>query len=351
MSVFKLVNELFQLASAPELPSPTPSPAFLALSPFLDGARELEAWDVPADVAAAWRVVLPDDELAAHLPLANEELYPSIPLSRPTPTVAGQPTENPPSTTALPPAPPAPASTARRRWLWAITRTLIMARQQRFPRALYFPRLDAPTTPPVQARNRWPQLRFGRETSQRLIRLCKGEGISPSACGPPLSRSAARRADSELLGAGMLLYSLISLSVARIFSRVHADKPYHPIVLGFPFSARPFLQRNPDDLAHAPLCSDPATDCAIRITFGCIALPALALDTTRTATDPAQRALVRATVLRGARLAKAQFARLLSHGHTRRTVFVAGMYAMILDRLLCVSLSASSRLERVRTTS
>lgn len=152
----------------------------------------------------------------------------------------------------------------------------------------------------------------------------------------------------------MLLYSLISLSVARIFSRVHADEPYHPVVLGFPFSARPFLQRVPpptaaaDDLAHAPLCSDPATDCAIRITFGCIALPALALDMTTTATDPAQRALVRATVLRGARLAKAQFARLLSHEHTRRTVFVAGMYAMILDRLLCVTLSLSSRLNAAR---
>ena len=156
----------------------------------------------------------------------------------------------------------------------------------------------------------------------------------------------------------MLLYSLISLTVARIFRRVHADKPYHPVVLGFPFSARPFLQRTPppvdaaaaaDDPAHAPRgSSDPATDCAIRITFGCIALPALALDMTTTATDPAQRALVRATVLRGARLAKAQFARLLSHEHTRRTVFVAGMYAMILDRLLCVTLSLSSRLNAAR---
>ncbi|GAA5944137.1 hypothetical protein JCM3775_001076 [Rhodotorula graminis] len=315
LSVFKLVNELFSLASSPELPEAPSSAPCLSLSSFLDGTREVEAWDVPADVATAWRVVLPENELASHLPLANEELYPSIPLSSPTPTVPVQPTENPSSTTSLPPAPPVPASTARRRWLWAITRTLIMARQRRFPRTLYFPRLEAPTPPP-QARNRWPQLRFERETSQRLIRLCKTEGISPS----------------------MLLYSLISLSVARIFRRVHADKPYHPVVLGFPFSARPFLQRTPppgaaaDDPAHAPRgSSDPATDCAIRITFGCIAMPALALDAP---TDPAQRALVGATVLRGARLAKAQFARLLSQEHTRRTVFVAGMYTMILDRLL-----------------
>ncbi|GAA5833902.1 hypothetical protein JCM9279_001656 [Rhodotorula babjevae] len=315
LSVFKLVNELFALASSPELPSISSPAPFLSLSSFLDNARELEAWDVPADVATAWRLVVPEDELPSHLPLANEEHYPPIPLSKPTPAVPAQPTEDPPSTTCLPPKAPAPASTARRRWLWAISRVLIMERQCRFPRTLYFPRLDAPT-PPVQARNRWPQLRFERDTSQRLIRLCKSEGISPS----------------------MLLYSLISLSVARIFNRVHTGKPYHPVVIGFPFSARPFLQRTPppaaaaDDPAHEPRCSDPATDCAIRITFGCIALPSLALDSA--SVDPAQRALVRSTVLRGARLAKVQFARLLSQEHTRRTVFVAGMYAMILDRLL-----------------
>ena len=73
----------------------------------------------------------------------------------------------------------------------------------------------------------------------------------------------------------MLLYSLISLSVARILARVHPAEPYHPVVLGFPFSARPFLQRSPPTRLGGPsaACSDPATDCAIRITFGCIALP------------------------------------------------------------------------------
>lgn len=130
----------------------------------------------------------------------------------------------------------------------------------------------------------------------------------------------------------MLLYSLISLSVARILARVHPAEPYHPVVLGFPFSARPFLQRSPPTRLGGPsaACSDPATDCAIRITFGCIALPSIALE----ASEPAQRGQVRATVLRGARLAREQFRRLLSQEHTRQTVFVAGMYAMILDRLL-----------------
>ncbi|GAA6052867.1 hypothetical protein JCM3770_004385 [Rhodotorula araucariae] len=303
LSVFKLVNELFTIASSPALPSPPTTAPFLSLASVLDGAARPAPWRLPSKPVAAWQLVLP-----AQLPLANEEHYPPLPLSiSPAPsTIPAQPTENPHSTASLPATHDLPPPAARQRWLWAITRVVIMARQRNFPRTLYFPRLPH-SVPPPQARNRWPSLRFERETSQRMIRFSKANGVSPS----------------------MLLYSLISLSVSRIFARVHAREEYRPIVLGFPFSARPFLQRLPP-FGPPAACSDPASDCAIRITFGCIVLPSLALD----AHDPAQAAHVRAAALSGARLAKAQFAANLAPVPMARTVFVAGMYAMILDRLL-----------------
>ncbi|BGP40436.1 hypothetical protein JCM10449v2_004398 [Rhodotorula kratochvilovae] len=248
LSVFKLVNELFTLASSPALPSPPTSAPFVSLAAYLEGAPEPARWPSPTEVAAAWRVVMPEADLLAHLPLANEEHYPPLPLSPspPPPVAPAQATENPPAT-----APP-------------------------------------PLTHPPPP-------------------FCKASGVSPS----------------------MLLYSLISLSVARIFARVHANEPYHPIVLGFPFSARPFLQRVPP-FSPPTACSDPSSDCAIRITFGCIALPSLPFDPS----DPAQAPHIRAAALRGARLAKTQFAANLAPEPKARTVFLAGMYAMILDRLL-----------------
>ncbi|BGP32439.1 hypothetical protein JCM10296v2_004220 [Rhodotorula toruloides] len=307
LSVFKLVNELFTLASSPSLPPPPSPPTFARLATHLSGRLSPPTWSLPDEIASSWQLTLAEDAVFPHLPLANEEHYPVLPLlppRRPTPPV--QPTENP-SRIASPASPQhSPPTTPQLRWLWAITRTILLRRQSRFPRTLHVPR-SPHSLPPPQARNRWPRLRLERELSSRVIRFCKTHSVSPS----------------------MLLYSLIALSLANVLKSAHPDAPYHPIVLGFPFSARPFLLSRPADSPQQP-CSDPSADLAIRITFGSIHLPTLPL-------DPANRSKadeIRQAALRGARLAKEQFAKRLAPDQTSRTVFLAGMYGLILDRLL-----------------
>uniref|UniRef100_A0A0K3CK65 Uncharacterized protein n=1 Tax=Rhodotorula toruloides TaxID=5286 RepID=A0A0K3CK65_RHOTO len=293
LSVFKLVNELFTLASSPSLPSPPSPPTFARLDAHLSGELQRPTWSLPDEIASSWQLTLAEEAVLAHLPLANEEHYPVLPLLPPrTPTPPVQPTENPSRIAS--PAPPqhSPPSVPQLRWLWAITRTILLRRQSRFPRTLYVPRLSRPLPPP-QARNRWPRLRLERELSS------------------------------------MLLYSLISLSLANVLKSAHPDAAYHPIVLGFPFSARPFLLPRPADSPQQP-CSDPSSDLAIRITFGSIHLPNLPLDPT----NRSQADEIRQAALRGARLAKEQFAKRLAPDQTSRTVFLAGMYGLILDRLL-----------------
>ncbi|KAK4335170.1 hypothetical protein RTBOTA2_003931 [Rhodotorula toruloides] len=262
LSVFKLVNELFTLASSPSLPSPPSPPTFARLDAHLSGELQRPTWSLPDEIASSWQLTLAEEAVLAHLPLANEEHYPVLPLLPPrTPTPPVQPTENPSRIAS--PAPPqhSPPSVPQLRWLWAITRTILLRRQSRFPR--------------------------------------------------------------------MLLYSLISLSLANVLKSAHPDAAYHPIVLGFPFSARPFLLPRPADSPQQP-CSDPSSDLAIRITFGSIHLPNLPLDPT----NRSQADEIRQAALRGARLAKEQFAKRLAPDQTSRTVFLAGMYGLILDRLL-----------------
>ncbi|GAA5981682.1 hypothetical protein JCM11641_004213 [Rhodosporidiobolus odoratus] len=309
LSVFKLVNELFTLASSASLPTPPAPTAFRLLDDFLcpSTSLRLQPWQVSAAILRAWSIGRSDsDDLLSRLPLANEEHYPAIPVppstSLPPPTTA---TEVPPTAPQTRPSTTSHPSIPRKRWLWAIHRVLLGIRYQRYPRSLAIPRIAYPN-PPVQAQNRWPQVRFSRETSSRLIALCKQEGISPS----------------------MLLYSLISLSVSNIFATGHPTAPYHPIILGFPFSFRPFLSR---EAVSAPSVSssDPASDLAIRITFGQIHLPNLPLDPQ----NPNDATKIRQTAFRGARLAKEQFARKLAPDARSRSLFMAEAYSLVLKRL------------------
>ncbi|GAA6028411.1 hypothetical protein JCM8097_007018 [Rhodosporidiobolus ruineniae] len=311
LSVFKLVNELFSLASSSALPSPASAPSFRTLNGFLGPHTPLETWDVPPPVHTAWETTVSGDDLLARLPLSNEEHYPPIPVPATQSSPPAAPTSIPPSRNSSPPTPSiSHPSLARRRWFYAIHRVLGKIRFDRYPTTLHIPRARCPVPPP-QAKNRWPQLRFEKETSRRLLAFCKKNGVSPS----------------------MLLYSLISLALSNIFSTLHPSKPYHPIILGFPFSFRPFLLPH---LPPAPTASsavqhsDPSSDLAIRITFSQIHLPNLALDPA----DPEQKEHIKAAALRGARLAKKQFAERLAPEPATRSRFMAEAYSLVMQRLL-----------------
>lgn len=165
LSVFKLVSELFTIATSLSLPTPPLPPSCYALPDHLLHTDKLPSWELPPGVLAAWEVLLPNDTLLSRLPLANEDHYPTLPPPNPSPS-----SHNPPPSPSLP----------RQRWYWAIHRTILIHRFSRFPKTLHLPRLQGPT-PPVQARTRWERMQLSRETSGRLLRLCKREGISPSA--------------------------------------------------------------------------------------------------------------------------------------------------------------------------
>ncbi|GAA5877567.1 hypothetical protein JCM8547_007733 [Rhodosporidiobolus lusitaniae] len=299
LSVFKLVNELFTLSSSLSLPTSPSPPSFCSLAEHLAKRGHVSPWPVTPDTLSAWAVVLHEETLLSRLPLGNEEHYPVIPL----PSLASPLSSTPPSSLS---------NTARQRWYWAIHRVLLKIRFDRFPTTLHVPRLPGPT-PPVQARTRWERLRLSKEMSGRLLALCKRRGISPS----------------------MLLYSLISLSLSNLLSAAHPTEPYHPVIIGFPFSLRPFLLPSPASPipASSPsLFSDPSTDLAIRITFSQIHLPSLPYDLS--SSDPLERRKIHAAALRGARLAKQQFAENLDPRPRERSRFLATGYALVVQRLL-----------------
>lgn len=137
----------------------------------------------------------------------------------------------------------------------------------------------------------------------------------------------------------MLLYSLISLSLSNLLAAAHPDEPYHPVVIGFPFSVRPFLLPIISSSPLPPPHSDPSSDLAIRITFSQIQLPFLPFPlpfplSSSANVDAAQR--VKAAALRGAKLAKQQFAQKLSAETRTRGLFHAEAHSLVLQRLLCV---------------
>ena len=119
---------------------------------------------------------------------------------------------------------------------------------------------------------------------------------------------------------GMLLYSCISLAVSDYLYRINEARRHSnplPIVIGFPCSCRPFLD---------PERPETATDLAIRITFGQIALPGEAVEI-----KPGSKSL-RFRLVQGARLAKRQFVQRFDPSD--RGFFLADTYMRTLDRLL-----------------
>lgn len=130
---------------------------------------------------------------------------------------------------------------------------------------------------------------------------------------------------------------MTSMALVRILAAAHPSEPYHPIVLGFPFSSRPFCDRQPTPHVadEAPLAighSDPLVDVALRITFSQIHLPSVPLDS-RASED---RRRIRWQALQSARLAKRQLARMLEPEHLTRDLLHAEAYGRILDRVLYV---------------
>ncbi|BGP55581.1 hypothetical protein JCM8202v2_003186 [Rhodotorula sphaerocarpa] len=302
LSVFRILRELFEEVTA------SPLLCGEASSPPLTNLREhLASRQKPID-AFRWQSSPPPlakSPIPARLPLASEEHYPIIPISN------------------LPQVSP-----ARQKWFWAFKRVVLLGKQDRYPVTLPFPRLElgALASDPPQPRGRWPRLRFERSTSKTLFGACKERGVSPS----------------------MLLYAMASLALAPILARTHQNEAYRPVVLGFPFSSRPFCDPDPD--RHEPSrpapYSDPLTDVALRITFGQIQLPHCPLDLD----DPAQASRVRAQALRSARLAKAQFAHMLSAEPLRRSLFHAEAYGRILDRVLTMGGDNPIAYRRIPTT-
>ncbi|SCV72190.1 BQ2448_4884 [Microbotryum intermedium] len=107
-----------------------------------------------------------------------------------------------------------------------------------------FPRLSYPEVKTVLPRTEWLTLKMDVETSQRIVGVCWRERLSPS----------------------MLLYSIMSFIVSRFFASPNNSSP--PSYCPLNISIRPFL--DPVRGAGGP---DLATDLAIRLTFGHIALP------------------------------------------------------------------------------
>lgn len=117
----------------------------------------------------------------------------------------------------------------------------------------------------------------------------------------------------------MLLYSILSTAVSSILARSHTPStPYLPIVIGFPFSLRPFLSSSHPSTSH---------DLAIRITFGSIHLP---FSPPFQAVDEKN---LRSIVARGGKFSSTQFKRKLEQGVRNRGQFLASSFIRISDQL------------------
>lgn len=114
----------------------------------------------------------------------------------------------------------------------------------------------------------------------------------------------------------MLLYSILSIVMANILSQQHPEAPYSPVVIGFPHSARPFLDSTSPGIAN---------DLAIRLKFGYIQLPFVPQ-------PEVKGKRLSWSVLQGARLAKRQFTRRFSAEN--RSLFLAEAYFAMFHRIL-----------------
>ncbi|GAA5868087.1 hypothetical protein JCM3774_001015 [Rhodotorula dairenensis] len=293
LSAFRVLRELFEEIVAEPMhrgDEATGSEPLHRLDDFLSGHKPGSPRPEragPGPDSPRW-----PDAAALRLPLSSEEHYPVIPTS------AGPGRDESPSR-------------ARQRWFWAFKRTVLLRRQEQYPRTLPFPRipLGAEAPAPPQPRTRWPRLQFDPATSARLFAACRELRVSPS----------------------MLLYAMSSMSLARILATSHSAEPYHPVVIGFPFSSRPFADRQPAQHAGClPSNSDPLVDVALRITFSQIHLPSIPLDPR----NPENSTQIRWQALQSARLAKRQFVRMLEPEALARDLLHAEAYGRILDRVL-----------------
>lgn len=168
LSAFRVLRELFEEIVAEPIfraDGSTPSKLLWRLGDFLsDSESDFSTSSRPQQGGPGFRSAPRLEEAALRLPLASEDHYPVIP------TPAGRRGDELPSR-------------ARRSWFWAFKRTLLLRRQERYPRTLPFPRipLGAEFSAPPQPRTRWPRLQFDPATSARLFAACREQGVSPSA--------------------------------------------------------------------------------------------------------------------------------------------------------------------------
>lgn len=177
--MLKLVNELFATASSAELCSPEERPTFLDFDDFLRGSMSVKPWDVSPDLHRQWGTTLEADEIKRTLPLATEDHMPPLPVTSNESQSLLQPIELPTRLEAADRIRHEPKTTARKRWCWAISRTIILARQRRCPHTRPFPRVER-ESPPTNVCTKWESIKFDQDTTARLLRFCKVNAQSPS---------------------------------------------------------------------------------------------------------------------------------------------------------------------------
>ncbi|SCZ88171.1 BZ3500_MvSof-1268-A1-R1_Chr2-1g04236 [Microbotryum saponariae] len=276
ISIVNAMRDFFELLTSPWPPTPPTSPPYTRCLDELD-PDSVFLWDVAPGVLSAWNLTAPEAEQLSQLTLATEDLWPSLPLDSPN-----------------------SASVARKRWFWAITRTIMLNRHRRAPEMFAFPRLSFAGVGNELPRTEWLTLKLNVEKSQRIVGVCRRERISPS----------------------MLLYSIMSIVVSRFFASATSSLGYRPLKIGFPSSIRPFL--DPSLKAKGP---DFTSDLAIRLTFGHIALPFYDTEAQELCGER-----LKWRIFKGARLAKRQFD--TRFREQERGFFLADNYHRMLFRVL-----------------
>ncbi|KAM0752395.1 hypothetical protein T439DRAFT_379461 [Meredithblackwellia eburnea MCA 4105] len=296
LSIFSLMREFFDILSDSSLPTPPTPPPYLTLKTFLSTRDPvLPTWEIPPQLLRAWSIIPPvNTNFPSILPPSSESVYLSH-LPGATASSLGFASSTVTHTHDL-----SRRELARQRWFWAISRALILVRNERYPRTRMLPRIER-QGPFPQAHSQWKPMKFDQGTTAKLIALCKEKKISPS----------------------MLSYAIMSIAVSNIISRVDPDAPYQPVLFGFPMSLRRVL---------VPLNPVTSADMAIRITFSTIHLPKSPHSLTKPTAE--EREWIRWTAVQNARLAARQFADKFDPEEGKRKEFFSTGYYLIMDRLL-----------------
>lgn len=272
MAVMRILKDLFSLAGDASLPTPA------STSTVSENVLRRWAQDTLADVVD-------------RLPLSSESLFPPVPRRR-------------------------RKTRAAERWFWAVERVRMQVRAKSRPRAPQFKR-----KPPIgdkRAHSYWLPLTIDRVTTSKLVSMSRESRLSPSE-NPRCNLRCVTSIDA-VERTGMMMYAIIAVALSNVLHRHGrtSQKLYQPIIIGFPFSLRPFL-----DIVKHP---DVLSDAAIRITFGQIVLPF----------DPCDHRSVKRLqkiVKRGATDATAQFARRFRPDERSRERFLASCHLTNADLL------------------